>query len=332
MSALVIGAGAFGTSIASVLCHNFKNVFIKVRKKEIFEEIKNFKNETYLPGVTLNSKITPILEWNDLDSEVELIISGLPMKALTQYLQENQTQIQSYLKKGVSFINLAKGISHESLELPDDLLENIFPEYKNQFFYLSGPSFAKEIIEKQITMVSLAGSSKSGLKNVIAKMETPYFKLIPTQDIKGVLLGGALKNVLAIAGGLVEGLGFNHNTRAAMITRGFIEMLRFGEIYLAKAETFYGPSGIGDLILTTTGNLSRNKQFGIEIAKGRSPDEIIANSQYVVEGYLTTKSAYELSRKYNIRAQLFTGIYQVLFLNEDPKEVIKNLMELPVKI
>jgi glycerol-3-phosphate dehydrogenase (NAD(P)+) len=160
---------------------------------------------------------------------------------------------------------------------------------------------------------------------------TDFFKAIPTTDVAGVLLGGSLKNVIAIAGGIMEGLGYNHNTRAALITRGIVEMLRFGVVLGARPETFYGPSGMGDLILTTTGELSRNKSFGLEISKGKKPEEIIASSKSVVEGYRTTKAAFLLAQKMNIRARIFSGLYHVLYQGADPKAVVGELMQLPPK-
>ena len=148
--------------------------------------------------------------------------------------------------------------------------------------------------------------------------------------MKGLLLGGALKNVLAISGGILEGLGFNYNTRAAMITRGIAEMLKFGKVFNARPETFYGLSGMGDLILTTTGDLSRNKAFGLEVATGRSPEEIIQGQRTVVEGYKTTKAAHLLSIKYDIRTNIFNGLYSVLYEGKTPADVLKRLMKLPM--
>ena len=162
-------------------------------------------------------------------------------------------------------------------------------------------------------------------------LEAPYFKAMMSYDIKGALLGGALKNILAIAGGVIEGLGYNHNTRAAMITRGIAEMLRFGLVFNARPETFYGLSGMGDLILTTTGDLSRNKSFGLELAKGRKPQEILESQRTVVEGFKTAKAAYLLAQKYDIRARIFNGVYCVLYENTDPKDVICEMMKVPTR-
>jgi len=256
-------------------------------------------------------------------------VSGLPTAAIRPFMRENLAEIKVLLDRGIPLVNLAKGIDTETLELPDDMFKDYLADYEDQLCYLSGPSFAKEILDKQITLVTLAGRSRAMLLRASDMLQTDFFKCFLTYDIKGVLLGGALKNVIAIAGGVVEGLGYNHNTRAALLTRGIVEMLRFGTVFNARPETFYGFSGMGDLILTTSGDLSRNKTFGMEVAKGRKPEEIIQSTRSVVEGYKTTKAAYELARKYEIRARIFTGMYQILYEGLEPRELMKGLMALP---
>lgn len=334
-TALVLAGGAFGTSIAFVLSHNFERVIILVRSEEIYKEINSGENTTYLPGQKLPSTIKAALSWDEVDKikqgEVRLIISGLPMSAIDDFCAKNKKQLEGYFEKKIPLISLAKGIDHETLKLPDELFRTHFEKYNNFLMYLSGPSFAKEILDKQITIVSLAGNCRDTLICGCEMLGTDFFKAMPTTDVKGVLLGGALKNVIAIAGGIMEGLGGNHNTRAALITRGITEMLRFGKHFGARPETFYGPSGMGDLILTTTGELSRNKSFGIEIAKGRKAEDIIKSSKSVVEGYRTTKAAFLLAEEKGIRARIFAGLYAVLYQNSDPKEVIQGLMSLPPK-
>lgn len=334
-TALVLAGGAFGTSLAFVLTQNFEKVIIKVRSKDIYDEINRGENSTYLPGQKLPATLKAALTWDEVKDlttgEVQLIVSGLPMSAIDSFCSENLEPIRDYLDRGVPFVSLAKGIDHETLHLPDEMFLKYFEKYRGQLMYLSGPSFAKEILDKQITIVTLAGPDRSELLKACEMLGTHFFKAIPTTDIKGVLLGGALKNVIAIAGGIMEGLGYNHNTRAALITRGIVEMLRFGAIYKAKPETFYGPSGMGDLILTTTGELSRNKSFGMEIAKGRKAEDIISASKSVVEGYKTAKAAYLLSQKQHISTKIFDGIYKVLYESADPKAIINELMTLPPK-
>ncbi|HXH31585.1 MAG TPA: NAD(P)H-dependent glycerol-3-phosphate dehydrogenase [Bacteriovoracaceae bacterium] len=332
-TALIIAGGAFGTSIGFVLTENFKKVVIKVRSKDIYREINSGENSTYLPGQKLPTSLRAALTWDEVetlkDGEIDIIISGLPMSAIDEYCLENCGPIKKYLAQGVPLVSLAKGIDHQTLKLPDELYNSHFSEYKSSIMYLSGPSFAKEILQKQITMVSLAGIDREKLLLACEMLATDFFKALPTTDVTGVLLGGALKNVIAIAAGIMEGLGYNHNTHAALITRGIVEMLRFGAVFGAKPETFYGPSGMGDLILTTTGGLSRNKSFGIEIARGRKAEEIISSSKSVVEGYKTTKAAYLLAGQKKIRAHIFAGLYEVLYENADPKAVIGELMKMP---
>jgi len=334
--AIVFGAGAFGTSIASVLSENFKSVIVMVRSQDVYDSMKNGENSVYLPGQKLSKNIIPVLSWDELDKvigseKIELIVNGLPTSAINSFYTANETRVENFLSQGIPLVSISKGIDPETLEMSDDLFNDHFPRHQDLITYLSGPSFAKEIVDKQVTIVALAGKTPDTLLDVCKKLGTDYFKCMPTYDIKGVLLGGALKNILAIAGGILEGLGFNHNTRAAMITRGISEMLRFGTVFNGRPETFYAYAGMGDLILTTTSSLSRNKTFGLDIAKsGKTPAEIIASQRSVVEGYKTTKAAYKLAQKYKIKVPLFDGVYQILYNDVDPKDVVKLLMRMPV--
>nr|BDT27935.1 NAD(P)-dependent glycerol-3-phosphate dehydrogenase [Bacteriovorax sp. HI3] len=332
--ALVIGAGAFGTAIAQVLAQNFEKVILKVRSKDIYDAIKAGENSIYLPGLKTASNIDAALSWDEVDAiggKLELIVSALPSNGISEYFKENYDRFLGYFIKGIPLMSLSKGIDPDTLELSDDLFFDMYPHFKDQFCFLSGPSFAHEIMQDQITLVTLAGRSKQVLENVASMVNTSAFKVLASYDVKGVLLGGALKNILAIAGGVIEGLGYNHNTRAAMITRGIAEMLRFGAVYNARPETFYGLSGMGDLILTTTGDLSRNKTFGLELAKGRKAEEIIKSQRSVVEGYKTAKAAHFISERFDIRAQIFNGVYGVLYDGLEPREVITKLMRSPSK-
>lgn len=330
--ALVIGAGAFGTAIAQVLSQNFDKVILKVRSQDIYDAVKSGENSIYLPGLKIAPNIDAALTWDEVDQtagEIKLIVSALPTAGIGEYFNENYDRFLSYLMKKIPVVSLSKGIDPNTLELSDDLFFDMYPHFKDYFCFLSGPSFAHEIMQEQITLVTLAGKSKKVLEEVSSMMNTSSFKVLASYDIKGVLLGGALKNILAIAGGIIEGLGYNHNTRAAMITRGIAEMLRFGAVYNARPETFYGLSGMGDLILTTTGDLSRNKTFGLELAKGRKAEEIIRSQRSVVEGYKTAKAAHFISEQFDIRAQIFNGVYGVLYNDLDPREVITKLMKSP---
>ncbi len=333
--ALVVGAGAFGTAVATVLAQNFDSVVLKVRSKDVYDAIKSGENSVYLPGLPIPDNLYAALEWEEVDAhgqeDYELIVSGLPTAGITQFYEENYVRFVRYFEDGVPLVSLSKGIDPETLEMADDLFYELFSKHRELFTFLSGPSFAKEIMMEQITLATLAGRNREVLVRVTEMLEAPFFKCLGSYDVKGVLLGGALKNVIAIAGGIIEGLGYNHNTRAAMITRAIAEMLRFGRVFSARSETFYGLSGMGDLILTTTGGLSRNKTFGLEIARGRTPEEIIDSQRTVVEGYKTAKAAYLLADKYKIRARIFQGVYKVLYEGADAKEVIEQMMRVPSK-
>lgn len=334
-TALVIGAGAFGTSIGDILANNFERVILLVRSEDLYQCLDGGENSIYLPGQKLSAKMVPALSWEEVEQKtagnIDLMVFGLPTAAIKPFLKQSKDQLESLLQKKIPMVSLTKGMDCDTLELPDDIFIDYLGKYREQFTYLSGPTFAKEIVDKQITVASLAGRNKRVLEEVAIKMQTSYFKVFPTYDIKGVLLGGALKNVVAIAGGIIEGLGFNHNTRAALITRGIVEMLRFGVVFNARPETFYGLSGMGDLILTTTGGLSRNKVFGLELAKGRKPREIIDSQRSVVEGYKTSKSIYLVAKKYDIQCTIFTGVHSVLYEDANPEQVIHSIMSTPPK-
>lgn len=335
-SCIVIGAGAFGTSMASVVSNNFKKVIIKVRSQDLYEDLKKAQNTRYLPGITLAKNIVGALTWDEVEhlsqGKVELVILGLPSSAIKTFCEENYGPLNRYLKTGIPMVSLCKGIDPDTLELPDELLMHSFSDFRDSICFLSGPSFAKEILDEQITLVSLAGRSKRVLTSVSPMLQTNYFSIFHTYDVTGLLLGGALKNVLAIGGGIIEGLGHNHNTRAALITLGILDMLMFGTVFNARPETFYGLSGMGDLILTITGDLSRNKLFGLEIAKGKTPEEIFKEHDALVEGYKTTKAVQLLAEKYEIRCKIFNGVYRVLYEKCSPQEVIKDLMRLSSKV
>ncbi|MFW5887175.1 MAG: hypothetical protein ACOCUH_00070, partial [Bacteriovoracia bacterium] len=205
--ALVIGAGTFGTSMATVLAEKFSKVVLKVRSSDVYLSIKEKnQNTVYLPGRDLPSNIIPILDWNEFPDlkeygQLQLLVIGLPSGAIRQYCQDNFEILNDIINTGIPILSLSKGMDEHSLEFPDDMLFHYFGKHRDQFCFLSGPSFAKEIVEKQITLVSIAGRSRPTLLEVASMLQTEYFKAFLSYDIRGVLLGGALKNVLAIAGG-----------------------------------------------------------------------------------------------------------------------------------
>ena len=189
-TALVFGAGAFGTAIASVLAHNFKRVIIKVRSKDVYDSLKEKReNSIYLPGQKIPDNLYPALTWDEaaelIEGKVELLVSGLPTKAIGVFCKENYDPLLSYLKEGIPCISLAKGMDSDTLELPNDVYYHHFADFRDNFTYLSGPSFAKEIMDKNPTAVSLAGRDRQVLEKTLAYVETPYFKMLPCFDVRG---------------------------------------------------------------------------------------------------------------------------------------------------
>ena len=330
--ALVIGAGAFGTAMASVLSLRFQKVILKVRSRDVYQSIKNHnQNPIYLPNLPIPPNVLPILDWAELSPEsekhIDLLINGLPTSGIRPFYSHNRERFLSWFERGIPFVSLSKGIHPETLEMADDFFFDLFPKHQELFTFLSGPSFAREIMQKQITLVTLAGHSLEHVSHVRDRLETFFFKCTSSDDVKGVLLGGALKNVIAIAGGIIEGLGYNHNTRAALITRAIAEMLKFGSIYNARTETFYGPSGMGDLILSTSGGISRNRQLGLALAKGESPKKFIEKKRDIVEGYKTAYASHIMGKKHGISAPIFEGVYQILYEGRKPHQVLEQIMQ-----
>ena len=337
-NALVIGGGAFGTSIANVLTNNFEKVILKVRRPELQEQIlEHRENRDYLPGHPLASNLIPTLGWSEVEQHtqgrLDLIVSGLPMSGLFKFYSQNREYLTGHFERNVPLVSLSKGIkvTERGIEFADDIFFKMWPRHRHLFTFLSGPSFAQEIMQKQITLATLAGESKQQLAKVSPMFESGYFKVLGSSDTKGVLLGGALKNVIAIAGGIIEGLGYNANTRAAMLILGAAEMMKFAPIYGADRKTFYGLSGMGDLILTTTGGLSRNKRYGLELALGADPSSALSKQGGVVEGYETTRAVDTISGNHGIQTHIFKGVYRVIFDREEPRRVIDELMGLPFR-
>ena len=328
-TSLVVGAGAFGTSLASVLTDNFAKVIIQTRSRDLYQNLKQRENSKYLPGISLPDQLVPMLSWEDRQhgilDDVELLVMAIPVAALAEYIEQNLKELRHLLQKGIPMVCLSKGIDSETLYLPDEIFSHHLGEFQRQFCFLSGPGFAREILQRQATMVAVAGSDSSVLDRVTSMFTTDFFKVVKSCDIKGVLLGGALKNTIAIVSGIVEGMGYSSNTRAALMTIAIKDMLRVGSFYQVHPETFYGLSGIGDLLLTITGGMSRNKKFGLELAKGKKPGEIISSLNVTVEGYRTTKSVYLLCEKHGIECPIFKTIYRVLYEELSVEEIFPQI-------
>lgn len=330
MKVAVLGSGSFGTALASILATKDFDVTIWTRHASLAESInREHINSRYLPGLELpaNLKASTDLEANL--SGAEMVVMAVPAQQIGGVIKE----YGRLLPKNAPIVSAAKGIEEGSLRLVSEIMEQELPESHDpgQLSYLSGPSFAKEMIARIPTMVSIASHNQETAQKVQNAFSTDYFRTYWTSDVIGVEVGGAMKNVIAIAAGVADGLGFGLNTRAALITRGLTEITRMGKAKGADPLTFLGLAGMGDLVLTCTGDLSRNRTVGLKLGQGKKLKQALEEMNQVVEGVYTTESAYQLSQKLGVEMAITTEIYRLLYEDKDPLKVTKDLMSRELK-
>ncbi|MBL0954846.1 MAG: NAD(P)-dependent glycerol-3-phosphate dehydrogenase [Leptospira sp.] len=320
----IIGAGSFGTALGSILADKGYDVTLWTRSEEQARSInENHMNSKHMPDLVLPEKLRANTDLIQVVKDKEMIVSAPPSHALSGILKE----IKDHIPHKVPIVSASKGIENESLRLVSEIFESELPgQYHSQLSYLSGPSFAKEMVKRVPTIVSIASKNEATAKRVQEIFSFTYFRTYWTPDVVGVEVGGALKNVIAIAAGVADGLGFGQNTRAALITRGLNEITRMGIKMGADPMTFLGPSGMGDLVLTCCGEASRNRTVGFRLGKGEKLKEILASMNEVAEGVKTTLSTKNLSDKLGVEMAITQEVYRMLYEDKDPKEVVKALM------
>ena len=316
----VIGAGSWGTTLASLLTEKGYDVSLWSFEKEISDEINNhFTNNTYLPGAVLPRGLKATDDLGNAVKTAHYIINVVP----TQFTRSVFREAVKYIHENAVVVSASKGIEHGTLLTVSAILNEISG---NRSAVLSGPSFAKEVINKFPTAVTLATNNPETGLLLQEIFNTGYFRVYTHSDILGVELGGALKNVIAIASGISDGLGLGHNARAALITRGIAEMTRLGENMGADKRTFSGLSGVGDLVLTCTGALSRNYSVGVKLGQGMKLSDILASTRSVAEGVATALSAFELSQKVGVEMPIVEQVYRVIYTDKSPAEAVNVLM------
>ncbi len=325
----VIGGGAWGTALAILLAEKGHDVTLWMYEKDLAEEAaRTRENRVYLPGFSLPSSIKVI---SSLESAVEdkpFILSVVPSHTARTVAQ----QFTPSLTKNAIIISASKGIEPDTLMPLSEVFKDVLPaEYHRRLCFLSGPSFAKEVARKMPTAITLASYEPSAGGKAQTVLSTDYFRVYTNPDVIGVELAGALKNVVAIAAGALEGMGFGYNTMAALLTRGLAEMARLGVAMGGKPATFSGLSGMGDLVLTCTGGLSRNRTLGVRLGKGEKLAEIMQGAKTVAEGVKTAKAARALAQKYKIDMPIVDEVYQLLYEGKDPKLAVKDLMTRELK-
>lgn len=316
----ILGEGAWGTAIATVLADNGHRVHLWCYDPKVTDSIKKNRTTRYAPDIILHESIIPYTNMADAIEHAEIIFEAIPILYLRSVLE----QAKKYYRNQ-PWVILSKGIEQHSLLLPSALLEEVIDQ--PVVSVMSGPSFAHDLIRKQPTAMVLATHHQQHAREIQQLMNNEYLHLFYSPDIVGVQLGGALKNIISLGIGILDGAGYADNTKAWFFTQGLQEMVRFAEAMGAERETLYGLSGLGDLVLTAMGNHSKNYSVGRRIGAGESLSSIMNNVHTMPEGINTIQSAQQLIQKKNLDLPLIRGIYQVIFEQKDMSVVKQILVE-----
>lgn len=320
MRIAILGAGSWGTALAVVLAQRGHTVALWTRSPECAHHIgRHRRNPKFLSDIPLSEGIDATTDPAVTES-VELVLLAIPVQYVRQTLRTFAFRFPTPV------LNVAKGIEQETLLRMSELLRELAGIEPEQYAVLSGPSHAEEVARGRPTAVVVASTSAGLARWIQQALATPVFRVYSSHDVIGVELGGALKNVIAIAAGIVDGLGLGHNAKAALMTRGLAEIERLGVALGAEARTFAGLSGLGDLVVTCTSPYSRNRAVGERLARGEALETILATTPMVAEGVPTTRSAYALSRRLGIEMPIAAQIHAVLFDGRPPRHALEELL------
>ncbi|HXG38232.1 MAG TPA: NAD(P)H-dependent glycerol-3-phosphate dehydrogenase [Bacteroidota bacterium] len=324
MKITVLGAGSWGTTLALVLISNGHDVQLWTYKKEQAELMREKReNPQFLPGIFLPPQLQIVTDIEAACSKREMIVAAVP----AQFLRSVVERIAHLDLTQTIICNVAKGIENTThMTMSEVLLDVLEHEKQDNIAILSGPSHAEEVSRQIPTAVVAASFREKTAKIVQEAFMTPYFRVYLNDDVRGVELGGALKNVIAVAAGISDGAGFGDNTKAAIMTRGIYEITRLGVKLGAKPRTFAGLSGVGDLIVTCMSRHSRNRYVGEQVGKGRKLEDVLKEMVMVAEGVATARSALELERKYRVELPIITEVHRVLFEGKDARQATRDLM------
>lgn len=325
----VVGAGSWGTALANLLALKGYSIDLWVFEDDVIAQIREHReNKIFLPGISLARNIEPHADIKAVAAEKDLLLVVVP----SHVMRETTAHIRDNIGGNTIVVTASKGIENQTHLTMTGVLRQTLPEIpENQLAVLSGPSFAREVGQSFPTAVTVAATDLEVAGFVQKVFATPHFRVYTNDDVLGVELGGAVKNVIAIAAGVVDGLGLGLNTRAALITRGQTEIRRLGVALGAKPRTFTGLAGIGDLILTCTGTLSRNHTLGQKIGQGMKLKDILADMRMVAEGVKTARSVYNLSQKINVEMPICEEMYHILYEDIAPEDALQRLMTRELK-
>ncbi len=321
MNVTVIGTGGWGTALAVLLHGNGNKVTLWGRLKEEVDPILAAgENKAFLPGVKIPHEIVITLDAKSALRGAELIVLAVPSHGMRPICK----QLYEFIPQGSTLVHVAKGIENETGARMSEVIAEVLGT--DRVVVLSGPSHAEEVGRGIPTAVVVASKYDELAQIAQRAFMNERFRIYTHHDVVGVELGGALKNVIAIAAGTCEGIGFGDNTKAALCTRGLAEMARLGVALGARRETFFGLSGVGDLIVTAFSKHSRNRGFGERLGKGETPDQIAASTPMVAEGVRTAKSAWQLAQRHKVDVPITREVYAIIYEGKPPKQAVRDLM------
>jgi glycerol-3-phosphate dehydrogenase (NAD(P)+) len=325
----VIGGGSWGTALANRLACNDHDVCLWAYEPELVEEINaTHTNSLFLPGIDLHPALVCSGSLSEVVADRSMILLVTPVQVLRGVLQQMTPQIAP----DAIIANASKGIELDTLKTVSQICDEVMPKQASaRYVALSGPTFAREVAQGLPSLIVAASLDADAARRVQAAFSCSSLRVYTNPDVIGVELGGAVKNVIAIAAGICDGLGFGHNARAALITRGLAEMNRLGQAMGAEPATFAGLAGMGDLVLTCTGDLSRNRTVGFKLGQGMQLVDILAEMRMVAEGVKSAESVYNLSRKLNVEMPIVEKTYQILHENKPARQAVTELMARTLK-
>jgi glycerol-3-phosphate dehydrogenase (NAD(P)+) len=329
MNATVVGGGSWGSAFALHLGRNGIRTKLWIREAEIFESaVRERENQVFLPGFKFPEEVTFSHRLHEVVRSADLVFLAVP----SQFCRGVLTRLAPFLAAGQGIVSLTKGIEKKTLRRMTEIIAEISPpSLQPNIGVLSGPSFSREVAEGHPTALVLASHDARWARTVQHLLSSASLRIYTSSDVVGVEIAGALKNIVAIAAGIGDSLQFGDNSRAAMMTRGLAEITRLGVKIGARRETFLGLAGIGDLVLTCTGRLSRNRHLGVELGKGKSLAEIMAGTPMVAEGIVTTLSARRLALREGVEMPMAEQVYQILYHKKEPRKALADLMSRTLK-
>ncbi len=325
----IIGAGSYGTALALVAARSGHSVKLWAHDPEVAKLLQsNRENQVYLPGFALPENVAPTHELDEALREAEFVITAIP----SHVCREVYTNMLPHLRAEMIFVSATKGIEvHTQMRMEEVVRDVLHVKFAPRYVALSGPSFALEVAQDQPSAIVAASAEIDAAQAVQALLSSSRFRVYTNTDVVGVEIGGAVKNVMAIATGVVHGLGLGYNSVTALITRGLAEMTRLAIKLGGRGETMAGLAGMGDLVLTCLGNLSRNRQVGVALGQGRTLEQIISETRQVAEGVKTAKATQELAQRIGVELPITEGVYRMLYEGKTPQQLLQELMERPLR-